>query len=86
MPELSYRIRQEREKRALLAQDLAHRIHLSPGHLSRIEHGKSCPTCDTMARIAVEVACPDLLVNRLSECPVYRVWRECHIGMTRKAA
>ncbi len=52
LPELSQRIRSQREKRGLKQQDLANALHVSPQAVSKWERGENAPDIAALAPLA----------------------------------
>ena len=52
MDELGARVRTARESKGMTQSDLARATRLSPGAVSRIEHGERVPGSTTLARLA----------------------------------
>lgn len=62
--QLGQHIRHLREQQGLGVRELAKKAGVSPGGLTRIEHGKRCPQSDTLKALATALDAPlsDLLI------------------------
>jgi len=49
--ELEARLHQERVSRNWFLVDLARRLHVSKGYVSRLKHGKACPAATMITRL-----------------------------------
>lgn len=61
--EMGRRIRAAREKRGLLAQDLAAEMQVAPATVSGWEHGRHAPSLENLARIAEITGEPTSFLN-----------------------
>ena len=62
---LGTRIKEQRQRRMLTQQQLAEKVNLTPGFISRIENGKKKPSLEVLLSIceALNITLNDLLVG-----------------------